>query len=69
MLTHEEFSLLLLIGTPSTYGSAAVIPAEHKARLIALGYIADVQGRLRVTTPGRMRLADGLCSAPAQAAF
>jgi hypothetical protein len=60
MLTHEEFASLLLIGTPSTYGPPAVIPAEHRARLIALGYMADIQGRLRMTTPGRLRLADGM---------
>jgi hypothetical protein len=60
MLTHEEFASLLLIGTPSTYGPPAVIPAEHSARLIALGYMADIQGRLRMTTPGRLRLADGM---------
>jgi hypothetical protein len=37
-----------------------VIPPEHSARLIALGFIADIQGRLRMTTPGRIRLAAGM---------
>jgi hypothetical protein len=60
MLTPEEFASLLLIGAPSTYGSPAVIPPEHSARLIALGFIADIQGRLRMTTPGRIRLAAGM---------
>ena len=59
MLTLEEFASLLLIGTPSTYGPLPVIPYEHSARLIALGYMVDIQGRLRMTTPGRQRLAVG----------
>ena len=59
MLTHEEFSSLRLIGTPSTYGAPTAIPPEHSARLIALGYMADIQGKLRMTTPGRIRLAAG----------
>jgi hypothetical protein len=60
MLTQEEFASLLLIGhAPSTYGTLAVIPPEHSARLIALGYMADIHGRLRMTTPGRIRLAAG----------
>ena len=61
MLTHEEFASLILIGkTPSTNGPPAVIPPEHGARLIALGYTADIHGRLRMTTPGRIRLAAGM---------
>ena len=59
MLTQEEFASLLLVGTPSVYGSPTAIPPEHSARLIALGYMADIQGRLRMTTPGRIRLAAG----------
>ena len=35
----------------------AVIPGEHRARLIWLGYIADIGGRLRTTTSGRRRIA------------
>jgi hypothetical protein len=54
MLTHEEFASLLLVGyTPAMNGPPPVIPAEHSARLIALGYMADIAGRLRMTTPGR----------------
>jgi hypothetical protein len=49
MLSPEEFASLLLIGAPSTYGPPAVIPPEHSARLIALGFIADIQGRLRMS--------------------
>jgi hypothetical protein len=60
MLTHEEFASLLLVGyTPTVTGPSAVIPAAHSARLIALGYMADISGKLRMTTPGRIRLAAG----------
>ena len=69
MLTPEEFASLLLIGAPSTYGPPAVLAPEHSARLIALGYIADIQGRLRMTTPGRIRLAAGMSAPPTQATF
>ena len=31
---------------------APLVPAEHSARLIALGYMVDLAGRLRMTTPG-----------------
>ena len=69
MLTPEEFASLLLIGAPSTYGPPAVLAPEHSARLIALGYIADIQGRLRMTTPGRIRLAAGMPTPPTQVAL
>jgi hypothetical protein len=69
MLTREEFASLLLVATPSTYRSQAVIPPEHRARLIELGYVADIQGKLRMTTPGRNRLAAGTYSSPTQAPF
>ena len=69
MLTPEEFASLLLIGAPSTYGPPAVFAPEHSARLIALGFIADIQGRLRITTPGRIRLAAGMSTPPTQVAL
>ena len=60
VLTPEEFVSLLLVGyTPATNGPPAVIPPEHSTRLIALGYMADIAGRLRMTTPGRIRIAAG----------
>ena len=37
-------------------GSAPAIPAEHSARLIALGYMVHLEGRLRMTTAGRVRI-------------
>ena len=46
-LTHEEFVSLLMVGNmPPMADPPAVIPAEHRARLIALGYMADLCGRL-----------------------
>lgn len=59
MLTPEEFASLLTVGNTSFLDPPAVIPAEHSARLIALGYMADLDGRLRMTTPGRSRIAAG----------
>jgi hypothetical protein len=58
-LTDEEFASLLAIGNTPVHGSAPLIPATHSARLIALGYMADIAGRLRMTTPGRFRIYAG----------
>jgi hypothetical protein len=58
-LTREEFASLLTVGnTSAVIDPPAVIPAEHRARLIALGFIADLYGRLRMTTPGRVLIAE-----------
>ena len=55
-LTREEFASLLKVGeTSAVLEPPAVIPAEHSARLIALGYMADMAGRLRMTSPGSAR--------------
>jgi hypothetical protein len=59
-LTSEEFASLLAVGNARVNGPAPVIGTEHSARLIALGYMADIQGRLRMTTPGRVRIKAGL---------
>jgi hypothetical protein len=60
MLTREEFASLLRVGNQcAVTGPSAVIPAEHSAKLIGLGYMADIQGRLRMTTPGRIRIYAG----------
>jgi hypothetical protein len=57
-LTRDEFaSLLKVANTSAVFEPPAVIPAEHGARLIGLGYMADVDGRLRMTTVGRHRIA------------
>ena len=59
-LTPEEFASLLTVGnTPAVNGPSAMIPAEHSARLIALGYMVYLEGRLRMTTPGRVRIYAG----------
>jgi hypothetical protein len=58
-LTHEEFASLLTVGNVPVHGSAPAIPAEHSARLIALGYMVHLEGRLRMTTIGRVRIYAG----------
>ena len=59
MLTREEFASLLKVGNWSARDPPAAIPVEHSAKLIALGYMVDLVGRLRMTTPGRHRIAVG----------
>jgi hypothetical protein len=60
MLTSEEFASLVTVGNTSAVTSPpAVIPAEHRARLIALGYMVYMKGRLRMTTEGRIRIYAG----------
>jgi hypothetical protein len=55
-LTLKEFAS---VGNARINDPAPAIPAEDSARLIALGYMADFDGRLRMTTPGRIRIAAG----------
>jgi hypothetical protein len=65
VLTGEEFVSLLLVGnTCAVTEPPTLIPAEHRARLIELGYLADLAGRLRMTTPGRHRIAAGFENRP-----
>ena len=59
-LTIKEFASLLAIGNAGVNDPAPVIPAEHSARLIALGYMVDLLGRLRLTTRGRIRIVVGI---------
>jgi hypothetical protein len=64
MLTREEYVSLLTVGNLcAATDPPAVIPAEHSAKLIGLGYMADIQGRLRMTTPGRIRIYAGQLAA------
>jgi transcriptional regulator with XRE-family HTH domain len=57
-LTVEEFASLLKVGnTCAVLEPPAVIPAEHSSRLIGLGYMAYLAGRLRMTIDGRQRIA------------
>jgi hypothetical protein len=60
MLTVKEFASLLAVGNVRVNDLAPVIPAEHSARFTALGYMADFDGRLRLTTPGRIRIVAGV---------
>jgi hypothetical protein len=60
MRTPEEFASLLKVGNTSAVTMPpAVIPAAHSARLISLGYMVFLEGRLRMTTPGRIRIYAG----------
>ena len=54
-LTREEFASL----RDGAKGLMHRIPPEHKARLIELGYIEEVFGGIRLTSAGRMRIAEG----------
>jgi hypothetical protein len=57
-LTGEEFaSLLKVANTSAVLEPPAVISAEHSARLIELGYMVYLGGRLRMTGTGRYRIA------------
>ena len=58
-LTHDEFASLLTVGNAHVRSPAPAIPAEHSARLTALGYMVYLAGRLRMTTPGRVRIYAG----------
>jgi hypothetical protein len=64
VLTREEFASLLSVGKCSILDPPAIIPAKHSATLIALGYMVDLSGRLRMTTPGRQRIAAGFENRP-----
>jgi hypothetical protein len=59
ILSPEEFASLLKVGNTSAATAPPVIPPEHSAKLIMLGYVADIAGRLRMTTPGRIRIYAG----------
>jgi hypothetical protein len=56
-LSQQEFTSLLTVGKTAVNGPPAVIPAEHDARLIRLGHMMDLAGRLRLTGRGRARIA------------
>jgi hypothetical protein len=58
-LTREEFASLIKVGNCSVLDPPATIPVEHSAKLIGLGYMVDLEGRLRMTTPGRHQITAG----------
>jgi len=55
-LTHEEFVSLRDCAKGLMHRA---IPAEHKDRLIHLGYIQELSGGLRLTNAGRLRILEG----------
>ncbi|RTE92831.1 hypothetical protein D6B98_15255 [Bradyrhizobium sp. LVM 105] len=55
-LSPEEFASLLTVANTSVLGPPAMIPSVHSKRLIKMGYMVDLFGRLRMTTPGRARI-------------
>jgi hypothetical protein len=59
-VTVREFASLLAVGnTSAVLDPPAAIPSEHRAKLIKLGYMTDLEDRLRMTTTGRIRIASG----------
>ena len=58
-LSEQEFASLLKVGNTAVNGPPAIIPPEHSARLTGLGYMMYLAGRLRLTGPGRLRIAAG----------
>jgi hypothetical protein len=58
-LTAEEFASLFVVGNVPPNGRAPIIPGAHRDRLIALGYMVFLSGRLRMTTNGRVRIYAG----------
>ena len=56
-LTHEEFVSLRDCAKDLVHRT---IPAEHKDRLIQLGYVQELSGGLRLTNAGRLRIAEAL---------
>ena len=63
VLTPEEFaSLLAVANTCAVLSPPAVIPANHRAKLVGLGYMVHLAGRLRMTSPGRARIAAATCA-------
>jgi len=59
MLTAEEFASLLTVGNAPANSPVTAIPADHSARLMALGYLVDRAGQLCMTTQGRIRIYAG----------
>jgi len=59
ILSPEEFVSLVTVGNAPGNGTAPAIPAAHSERLISLGYMAYLEGKFRMTTPGRYRIYAG----------
>jgi hypothetical protein len=54
-LTREEFVSL----RDGAKGLLHRMPAKHKTKLIELGYLEEIAGGIRLTSHGRMRIAEG----------
>ena len=57
LLTRDQFISLLMVGDARPNGPAPIIPIDHETLLIRLGFVVNLQGLLRMTTPGRLRIA------------
>jgi hypothetical protein len=53
---RDQFISLLMVGDAGPNGHAPIIPIDHETLFIRLGYVVNLQGRLRMTTPGRRRI-------------
>ena len=56
VLTRDEFISLLVVGDAKPNGPAPIISTDHEKLLARLGYVVNLQRRLRMTTQGRMRI-------------
>jgi hypothetical protein len=56
-LTRDQLISLLMIGDNKSNGFSPYVPIDDERLLIRLGYIESQHGRLRVTPPGRVRIA------------
>jgi hypothetical protein len=56
-LTRNQFISLLMVGDVTPTRLAPIIPIDHETLLVRLGDVVNLQGRLRITTHGRQRLA------------
>lgn len=56
-LTRDQFISLLMVADAGPNSHAPIIPIDHETPLVGLGYVANLQGKLRMTTPGRERIA------------
>jgi hypothetical protein len=50
-LTQDEFASLLAVGNARVNSSAPLIPAAHSDRLIALGYMVDLDQHCVASQP------------------
>ena len=58
VLTDTQLISLLTVADAEPNAEPPIIPTRHQDRLIELGYIVDLHGRLRMTALGRIRVAD-----------